>query len=231
MPDKKPWLKFYPSDWRADQTLRICGAAARGLWIEMLCLMHEAKPYGHLIVSGRPVTEAQLATLSGFPQDQVFASLAELENAGVFSRTAKGVIYSRRMTRDEAKAVKCSQAGEKGGGNPALKRTFDPTFKGQGEVTFDPEARGHKPDKQDSFQDLVRDVCKPRNQKERSKQEIKAIWQSNILREAERTMPTEQFTAFTAAWADDDPKAIRLAEQIDRSIKARKRQPPNLMAG
>ena len=30
-----PWLKFYPSDWRADIALRVCSIAARGLYFEM----------------------------------------------------------------------------------------------------------------------------------------------------------------------------------------------------
>jgi len=51
---KQPWLKFFPSDWRADPALRMCSLAARGLWIEMLCLMHEARPHGSLLVNGKP---------------------------------------------------------------------------------------------------------------------------------------------------------------------------------
>lgn len=37
-----PWLKFYPTDWRSDPALKMCSLAARGLWIEMIALMHEA---------------------------------------------------------------------------------------------------------------------------------------------------------------------------------------------
>src|SRR5579875_3505995 len=96
-----PWMKFYPSDWRSDPRLRMCGLAARGLWMEMIALMHEATPYGHLLVSGKPPTDIQLAMLAGTSPDQIPALLGELEAAGVFSRTGKGVIYSRRMTRDD----------------------------------------------------------------------------------------------------------------------------------
>ena len=186
----------------------------------MLCLMHEAKPYGHLVVSGRPVTEAQLATLSGFPQDQVSALLAELESAGVFSKTAKGVIYSRRMTRDESKAVKCAKAGREGGGNPALKRTFKRTFKGQSDVTFDPEARGHNPDiPKDSSSIVLASTSKLKNQKGLSKQEIKARWQSTICREAQQTMTSQQYAAWLEAYGNDDPAAKEIAEKLDQRIK------------
>ena len=101
-----PWLKFYPRDWRGDQALRACSVAARGLWIEMLCVMHEASPYGHLVLGGRAVSNDVLARVSGLGADECGALVAELESAGVFSRTRKGVIYSRRMIKDHSRSEK-----------------------------------------------------------------------------------------------------------------------------
>src|SRR5215831_10886929 len=98
---RRPWMKFYPADWQADQALRSVSLAARCLWLECMCIMHKADPYGHLVIHGRPVTDAQLAILAGAPPDQVPALMAELETAGVSSRNRAGVIYSRRLTRDE----------------------------------------------------------------------------------------------------------------------------------
>ena len=97
----RPWMKFYPADWQADQALRSVGLEARGLWLECMCIMHRAEPYGHLVVNGRPVTDVQLAVLAGTPPDRVPALMAELATAGVLSRNRAGTIYSRRMTRDE----------------------------------------------------------------------------------------------------------------------------------
>lgn len=108
-----PWMKFYPAAWRADPALRMCSLAARGLWVEMLSIMHEAEPYGYLLVNGRPVTDAQLAVLAAAPSDQVPSLLDELESAGVFSRTRKGVIFSRRMVRDEKKSEEGRKSVEK----------------------------------------------------------------------------------------------------------------------
>lgn len=101
-----PWFKFYPSDWRAEPSLRAISMAARGLWIEMLCLMHEAEPRGHLLLNGRPVTDTQLAALAGVPVNTAQELLGELETAGTFSRTRAGVIYSRRMRSDTATSAK-----------------------------------------------------------------------------------------------------------------------------
>ncbi len=116
---EKPWAKFYFSDWRSDPALRMCGIAARGLWIEMLALMHEAEPYGFLLVRDQQPTIAQLSVLVGAGAEDVAAMLSELETAGVFSRNRAGVIYSRRMVRDE-KSAKTSRKNGKMGGNPSL---------------------------------------------------------------------------------------------------------------
>ena len=118
---KNPFLKFYTSDWRADPVLRMCSIAARGLWLEMICLMHEATPYGQLLVNGQTVTDTQLGALVGAPPDQITALLGELEAAGVFSRTRTGVIYSRKLTRMAKKVATARNNGRKGG-NPSLRK-------------------------------------------------------------------------------------------------------------
>jgi hypothetical protein len=99
---KRPAFQFYPGDWRTDPGLRLCSVTARGLWIEMMCLMHEGEPYGHLTVQGRPIAADMLARLSGEALNTVKRGLAELEANEVFSLTDAGVIFSRRMVRDES---------------------------------------------------------------------------------------------------------------------------------
>lgn len=116
-----PWMKFYPSDWRADPALRMCSVGARGLWMEMLCVMHEATPRGSLVVNGRSVNERQLAGLAGCSVDDVASMLSELEDAGVFSREEDGTIFSRRMRRDDEKSER-DKANGKAGGHPDIRR-------------------------------------------------------------------------------------------------------------
>lgn len=146
---RNPWMKFYPSDWRADPRLRICSLAARGLWMEMLSLMHEAEPYGHLLVSGISPTDAQIGVLAGAPSDQIPELIGELESAGVFSRTKDRVIYSRRMTRDAKKRVVSRQNGKFGGNPSLLKQTgnlpWDNPPDNMGVKPQRPEARGQRP--------------------------------------------------------------------------------------
>lgn len=100
----QPWFKFQPAAWRGDQALRAVSLAARGLWIECLCIMHEAKPYGHLVLNGTAIGDETLARMTGVPVDDVRALMAELRQAGVLSMASTGVVLSRRMVKDHERA-------------------------------------------------------------------------------------------------------------------------------
>jgi hypothetical protein len=114
------WSKFWWQDWRSDPALRLCSLAARGLWMEMLCIMHGAG--GFLLVNNSRPTHEELTHISGKTRQREVASLLrELEDANVFSRTADGTIFCRRMVND-FKASEEGRANGAKGGNPNLKR-------------------------------------------------------------------------------------------------------------
>lgn len=118
---KQPWFKFYTADWRGDPKLRKCSLAARGLWIELCAVMHECEPYGYLCdEEGRAPPIEEVAIMVGAPVPDVILALTELHKRRVFSRTATGVIFSRRMVRAHHRSVAASAKGKKGG-NPDLK--------------------------------------------------------------------------------------------------------------
>jgi hypothetical protein len=98
---RRPAFQFYPGDWRRDSGLRSCSVAAHGLWIEMICLMHEGEPYGHLRIGAKAISVELLARMVGEKPAVVRQLISELEEAGVFSRLADGTVFSRRMVRDE----------------------------------------------------------------------------------------------------------------------------------
>lgn len=117
---KRPSFQFYPGDWLRDTALRSCCVAARGLWMDMLCLMHEGQPYGHLKVADKVIDPPTLARMVGAALADTETWLGELDAAGVYSKKADGTMYSRRMIRDESLRRKRA-AGGKLGGNPSLK--------------------------------------------------------------------------------------------------------------
>lgn len=116
---KRPSFQFYPSDWLRDTALRSCSAGARGLWIDMICFMHEGSPYGYLKVGEKVILADNLHRMVGESLEVVKGWLHELETAGVYD-VDNGVICSRRMIRDEELRIKRAEGG-KLGGNPKLK--------------------------------------------------------------------------------------------------------------
>lgn len=43
---KRPSFQFYPADWKNNSKLRRCSEAARGAWVDVLCLLHDFDEYG-----------------------------------------------------------------------------------------------------------------------------------------------------------------------------------------
>jgi hypothetical protein len=69
---KRPADQFYPGDWLNDAALRACSLAARGLWKDMNCIMHQGHPYGHLT---RPAKDGDEASFVPFSSPSSLVSL------------------------------------------------------------------------------------------------------------------------------------------------------------
>lgn len=115
---KIPALQFYPGDWLRDD-ISSCSLSAQGLWLRMMIVMHDCMPYGHLAQKGAAMSPEKAAQRCGCTLDEYSSNLAELDDAGIPSRTATGCIYSRRMVRDHAIRLTNRANGRKGG-NPKL---------------------------------------------------------------------------------------------------------------
>jgi len=81
---KRPSFQFYPSDWLRDTALRSCSIGARGLWMDMICYMHEGNPYGYLKVGDKVILPDNLARMVGQTLPEVEGWLSELSQAGVY---------------------------------------------------------------------------------------------------------------------------------------------------
>jgi hypothetical protein len=96
-----PWLQFYTADWESD-SIAGCTLAAQGLWLRLICVMHTSRSYGCLESDGKPIPDELLFRRLGCVSIEEYRGLlAELFSAGVPSRRPDGVIYSRRMVRDQ----------------------------------------------------------------------------------------------------------------------------------
>ena len=76
----RPAFQFYAGDWVKNVKLRRCSYAARGAWIDVLCLLHDSEEYGVWRFSLK-----ELAHTSGVPM----RLLRELVDKGVLKGADK----------------------------------------------------------------------------------------------------------------------------------------------
>jgi hypothetical protein len=117
---KLPAFQFYPADWRKDPSVQSLSYHDRGVWFEILCLMHESEQRGKLLLGGQPMPETALARLLGLDKQNLTNTLNTLLSYGVASMCSEtGALMSRRMVRDE-ELRSIRQKSGKLGGNPNL---------------------------------------------------------------------------------------------------------------
>lgn len=196
---KRPSFQFYPGDWLTDMGLRMCSPATRGLWADMLCLMHQGSTYGYLEVNLAPILPHNLANLVGFPVDEVSASLDELERNGVLSRDERGCIFSRRMVRDE-KVRAARAAGGSLGGNPQLIHKDQGSAKVGKKVNLSPNLQP-TPSSSSSSSSSINTPLPPRGGKQRGEK---------------KPPPTFEVTAELKAWADEKVPGLDVAYETEK---------------
>lgn len=159
---KRPAFQFYPADWLANAKLRRCSEAARGAWIDVLCLLHGADEYGIL---RWPL--ADIARAAGLPI-RLLKELAEKDvlkggdkghpgyiytprHAGqdgepvtLIIPTSTAIWFCSRFVRDEYVRQKRGAGTRFGSEMPSPKRTPKPPFgdgKGDGPSSSSPSSK------------------------------------------------------------------------------------------
>jgi hypothetical protein len=95
---KAPAFQFYTGDWLKDPQLSMCSPATRGVWMDLLCAMHELGRSGQ--VTG---TVEQLCRLCRCTTAEMRAALAELDSAKtaqISDRNGVVTVICRRMQRE-----------------------------------------------------------------------------------------------------------------------------------
>ena len=96
-----PYLAFYIGDWRKDLGIQSLSYYHRGVWFELLMLMHCSEQRGRLVLAGKPMPNASVARLLGLSERETDDALTVILASGVASRELDGTIYCRRMIREE----------------------------------------------------------------------------------------------------------------------------------
>lgn len=95
---KLPYFQFYPGDWLKDPKLSLCSPAARGVWMDLLCAMHELQRSGKL--SGTPEQLARLTRCSTVELGHALTEIQTTGTADVTERNGIVTVVNRRMNRE-----------------------------------------------------------------------------------------------------------------------------------
>jgi hypothetical protein len=103
---KRPSFQFYPGDWRKNSKLRRCSEAARGAWMDILCVLHDSDEYG---ICRWPLVE--LARAAGIP----IKLAKELASKGVLKGADSGCppyVFTPRHAGKDGESVTLVQSSE-----------------------------------------------------------------------------------------------------------------------
>ena len=117
---KSDSLAFDTRAWLGDAELRCVPPEARGCLIDLMCYAHQGQPYGHVSVSGKPMTDDMIARLLYLhPDEWARIKTILLESHRIYVAEHTGSIYIKRMVRDHEQKMLATEGGKKGG-NPQL---------------------------------------------------------------------------------------------------------------
>lgn len=98
MARKLPAMQFYTGDWKKDPALSLCGPATRGIWVDLLCAMHDDDRCG--TVSGTVVQLARIGRCNEAEMAAAIDELAHTKTAHVTFRHDNISICNRRMNAE-----------------------------------------------------------------------------------------------------------------------------------
>lgn len=95
----RPSFQFYPADWRNNAKLRRCSEAARGAWMDVLCVLNDSDEYG---VCRWPL--ADLARSAGVPL-KLLKELAAKDVLKGGDKQCEAYVYTPRSGRKNGEPV------------------------------------------------------------------------------------------------------------------------------
>jgi hypothetical protein len=118
---KRPSFQFYVGDWQSNSNLRRCTFAEKGIWLDVMCLMHDGEQYGVLRWPLKEIAQAigcKLSELKSLVTKGVLKGSDAGEKCGAFVYTPRTggkdgesatlipeqpgpLWYSSRMVKDE----------------------------------------------------------------------------------------------------------------------------------
>lgn len=102
--NKLPAFQFYPGDWMSNVKLRRCSHAARGAWMDVLCILHDSDEYGLI---RWPLVDLAQATNAPI---KLLRELVEKEVLKGSDKGCEAFIYTPRHSRKDGDPVTLIEA-------------------------------------------------------------------------------------------------------------------------
>ncbi len=118
----QPYIPLYVQDFMTDERLNECSAAANGVYIRLMCLMHKSEEYGTILLKQKDKQNesniqnfaCKLVKNMPFTVEEIFNGLTELVEENVVQIEGDKLLQ-KRMIRDNYISEIRSSAGSKGG--------------------------------------------------------------------------------------------------------------------
>ena len=118
----QPYLPLYIQDFLTDEKLIECSAAATGVYVRLMCILHKSNEYGKILLKQKDKqTDNQinnfclkLARQLPYDFDTILAAITELLNENVLHIDGD-FLCQKRMICDNELSLKRSKSGKKGG--------------------------------------------------------------------------------------------------------------------
>ena len=118
----QPYIPLYIQDFLTDEKLIECSAAATGVYVRLMCIMHKSDEYGKILLkqkdkqTGKQINNfaCKVAKQMPYTLDVIITSLIELISENVLYIDGDS-LCQKRMIKDNQLSLKRSESGKLGG--------------------------------------------------------------------------------------------------------------------
>lgn len=112
---KLPAILFYTGDWLKDVNVQSLDYFDQGVWLKLICYMHQSEIYGKLSINHTPMSEKIISKVLGLSLEIASNTIQNLLENGVMSQDSEGFFICRRMVKAKQLSEVRAEVGALGG--------------------------------------------------------------------------------------------------------------------
>lgn len=102
---KYPAFLFYPESWLADNKLSLCSYQTKGVWIDLICRMHQSEKYGYLYVSNRYLKKDDVQKMLKIADKKEFDEIWNELMVNEILKEDEFGFYSKKLIEENEKLI------------------------------------------------------------------------------------------------------------------------------